>query len=84
MAIKIFSNLGRNCSPNLQLRVARVLANKTQLQLGKAANTTPLKISLAERGLYSPPIIEAQKIAKALGVEAEQLFPASFNKVEKK
>jgi DNA-binding XRE family transcriptional regulator len=43
-----------------------------------------LKISLAERGLYSPPIIEAQKIAKALGVEAEQLFPASFNKVEKK
>lgn len=58
-----------------KIRIARILADKTQIQLGKEAGLTKDYISQLERGLSTNPTLDIMKrLSKALNVSAEELF----------
>lgn len=53
-------------NPNLQLKVARITAGKTQLDVALAIETNQCRISLFERGLAGPSAAEAARIVEVL------------------
>lgn len=57
-------------------RVAEIRKGRgiTQEQLAEMANLTPLAISFIEQGRRWPRIITVHKVAKALGVQVDDLF----------
>ncbi|TVR57449.1 MAG: transcriptional regulator [Spirochaetaceae bacterium] len=56
------------------LREYRTSANLTQAQLAENVGVTRQTIIAIERGNYTPSILLALKLARALGVTVEELF----------
>ena len=59
-----------------KLRDVRVLKRVTQFQLRLLTGINQSKISLIENGYVEPCWDEKKHLAKALGVNAEEIFPA--------
>jgi len=57
-----------------RLRETRLLKRITQFQLRILTDIHQSKISLIENGLIDPTQDEQKKLAKALGIKAEELF----------
>lgn len=57
-----------------RLRETRLLKRITQFQLRILTGIHQSKISLIENGLIDPTQDEEKKLAKALGIKAEELF----------
>jgi transcriptional regulator with XRE-family HTH domain len=57
------------------LRKARLKADKTQLQLMKETGIYFATISKIERGWIKPSVEQKKKLAKALRVKKDWLFP---------
>ena len=57
-----------------RLRETRLLKRITQFQLRILTDIHQSKISLIENGLIDPTQDEEKKLAKALGIKAEELF----------
>jgi len=73
--MKINKNLNmRNYKMN-RLKEARFKKRKSQIQLFKETGIWPSKISYIENGYWNPSEEEKEKLAKALGVKKEWLFP---------
>jgi transcriptional regulator with XRE-family HTH domain len=62
----------------IRLRYLRNQVGLTQEQLADAANISVDFVSLIERGINAPSFDNLEKLAKALGVSAQELF--TFNK----
>jgi transcriptional regulator with XRE-family HTH domain len=60
-----------------RLREARVLKRITQFQLRLSTGIHQSKISMIENGFIEPRSDERQRLAKALGVKQEEIFPNS-------
>jgi len=58
-----------------RLRRARLIADKTQLQLMKETDINFATISRIENGWFKPTEEQKQKLAKALSVDKDWLFP---------
>jgi len=58
-----------------KLRNCRVLKRLTQYDLQMRTGIAQCKISLIERGYLQPKEEEKKRLAKALGVEGQELFP---------
>lgn len=56
------------------LRQYRTQANLTQVQLADKVGVTRQTIIAIERGNYTPSILLALKLARALGISVEELF----------
>ena len=64
----------------MNLRTARRLKDITQAQLAEMANVDQTTISDIERGRNRNPSWETvSRIAKALGVDPEELFPVNHS-----
>lgn len=57
------------------LRAYRVKKLMTQRDLAKASGVTQVTISFIENGLSEPMDLTMEKLARALKVEVEKLFP---------
>jgi len=66
-----------------RLREARVLKRITQFRLRLETGINPSKISLGENGLVEFSEDEKQKLAKALNVPVEEIFPDPETSTEK-
>lgn len=62
------------------LKTARKRAGLTALALGQAAGVNELRLYQLERGRFPPHRDEAERLAAALGMKPEKLFPALFVK----
>lgn len=62
---------------NMDLRIARVRAAKSQHVLSYETGIPQSVLSLLERGLREPKPKEAARIAKALNVGVRDIFPES-------
>lgn len=60
---------------NMNLRLARTKAKMSQLELSIKTQVSQTDLSLIERGLKFPTKKHAGKIAKALQVDIEGIFP---------
>jgi transcriptional regulator with XRE-family HTH domain len=60
---------------NNKLREARVVKRIIQFQLRIATGIHQSKISMIENGLIEPRDDEKKKLAKALGVAPQEIFP---------
>lgn len=58
-----------------KLREVRVVKRITQFQLRVATGVHQSKISMIEHGLVEPSEDEKKRIAKALGVQLESIWP---------
>lgn len=59
----------------ISLRTARRLARITQVQLAERSGVSQGTIASLERGLHTNPTLEtAYRLAKALGVDPDELF----------
>lgn len=58
-----------------RLREVRAVRRVTQFELRIATGIQPSKISLIENGLVEPKPDEARKLARALNVAPEEIFP---------
>lgn len=63
-----------------RLREARFKKKQTQLRLYLETGITPCVISWIENGRWNPSEEEKEKLAKALGVERDWLFPKEDSK----
>ena len=63
-----------------RLKEARFKKNQTQLRLYLETGITPCVISWIENGRWNPSDEEEAKLAKALNVEKDWLFPKEGNK----
>ena len=66
---------GRRLSRNLRLRQARAEKGWTQPELARRAKVATATVNQAETGRRVPFVVSQQKIARALGVPREWLFP---------
>lgn len=57
-----------------KLRITRLTKRRTQYDIMLATDIPQCRISLIERGHIRPKEEEKQRLAKALGVPAEELF----------
>lgn len=62
---------------SVQLKLLRMQAGLTLEELAQAADLTRSYVSKLERGLSTPSVGAGLKIAKALGVQVEELFTES-------
>ena len=62
-----------------RLKEARFKKGKSQLQLFKETNIWPARISYIENGRWNPSEKEKIKLADALNVEEDWLFPKENN-----
>ena len=62
------------------LRAYRVKKLMTQKDLAKASGVSQVTISFIENGLSEPMDLTKQKLARALKVEPEKLFPPKIKK----
>lgn len=60
-----------------KVREARKAAGMTQHQLGEAAGIPQSHVSRIERGKLSPTHMTIEKIARALGIEPQELDPSA-------
>ncbi len=60
-----------------RLRVIRAERKLSQILLSIQSGVHASKISLIENGLVKPREDEIKKISKVLGMEAEEIFPAT-------
>jgi transcriptional regulator with XRE-family HTH domain len=60
-----------------KLRDIRVIKRVTQFQLRLLSGIHQSRISLIENGFIEPRSDERQRLAKALGVKQEEIFPNS-------
>lgn len=58
-----------------QLRELRLKKGWTQEQLADKANMHFTYIGQIERGVRNPSLVNLEKLAKALGISAKELFP---------
>lgn len=66
-----------HCQSTLSpLRLARILAQKTQFEIARRARMSPARLSLIERGHDDPTASERAALAAALGAPEAQIFPA--------
>ncbi len=70
----------RNSRMKNRLKEARFKKGKSQIQLFKETSIWPSKISYIENGYWNPSEVEKEKLAKALGVERDWLFPKEDGK----
>ena len=66
------------------LRDARVAKGLNQREVSEASHTPQAIVSALERGVLKPWPKVAQRLSKALGVPAEQLFPEDRERIVKK
>jgi transcriptional regulator with XRE-family HTH domain len=66
-----------------KLRDVRVLKRIIQFQLRIATGIHQSKISMIENGLIEPRDDEKKKLAKALGVRAEEIFPENQTQTQR-
>lgn len=64
-----------------KLRDTRVLKRISQMQLRQMSGVNQTKISWIENGFIKPKPEEEVKLARALGVKPEELFPVSEKQV---
>jgi transcriptional regulator with XRE-family HTH domain len=64
-----------------RLREIRVVKRITQFQLRLITGIHQSKISLIENGFIEPQDEEKEKLAKALGVSLEEIFPANVSSI---
>jgi DNA-binding XRE family transcriptional regulator len=62
---------------NLNLRLARIGAGLKQVELARAAKCAQPIISMIENGKLMPDPTLARRLAKALNVDANSIFPAN-------
>ena len=62
------------------LRSLRKQKGMSIRELSRITNISPATISRIERGLYEPPWHTADRIAAALGVPLEDIFPQFANR----
>jgi transcriptional regulator with XRE-family HTH domain len=62
------------------LRAFRVKKLMTQKDLAKASGVSQVTISFIENGLSEPMDLTKQKLARALKIEPEKLFPPKIKK----
>lgn len=55
-------------------RLIRVISGKSQVQVGNEAGINPSRISLIENLLATPRQDEMERLAKALGVQPEDIW----------
>ena len=60
---------------NMNLKLARTKAKMSQLELSIKSQMSQTDLSLIERGLKFPTEKQADKIANALQVDIEEIFP---------
>ena len=60
---------------NMSLKLARTKAKMSQLELSIKSQMSQTDLSLIERGLKFPTKEQAEKIAEALQVNIEEIFP---------
>lgn len=60
---------------NMNLKLARTKAKMSQLELSIKSQMSQTDLSLIERGLKFPTKVQAGKIAEALQVDIEEIFP---------
>ena len=60
---------------NMNLKVARVKRKMSQYELSFETGISQARISLFENGFRYPTKVQAEKIADALQVKAEEIFP---------
>ena len=65
-----------------RLREIRVTKRITQFQLRLATGIHQSKISMIENGLVEPPDDEKKRLAKALGVRIEEIWPEEARKTK--
>lgn len=63
---------------NNYLKLYRIKAGLTQLELAKMLSTKERTITFWETGRNEPHITQAMDIARILGVEAKEIFPDLF------
>ncbi len=61
---------------NRNLKVARASRGFSQYELAFKTGICQTMLSLFERGYYQPTQEQAQRIARALEVQVDQIFPA--------
>jgi len=61
--------------PLTPLRLARLKRDLTQFRLAVEAHVATGRVSMYERGLLEPTPDEKRRLADALGMTVEQLFP---------
>lgn len=61
---------------NMNLRLARTKARMSQLELSIRARVSQTDLSLIERGLKFPATVLKERIARALQVDVNEIFPA--------
>jgi transcriptional regulator with XRE-family HTH domain len=66
-----------------RLRETRVVRRVTQFQLRVATGIHQSKISMVENGLVEPREDEKARLAKALGVRVEEIFPEEVRRLER-
>ncbi len=64
-----------------RLRVLRAERRVTQMRIALKARLSPSRFSLIENDLITPKDIEKRRIARALGVKAEEVFFDEVNLV---
>ena len=67
---------------NSRLREIRVVKRVSQFQLRLMTGIHQSKISMLENGLIAPREDEKKKLAKALNVKIEEIFPVDQGRVE--
>ena len=67
---------------NLNLKISRIVKNKSQNLLSYETGIPQTTISLLERGLKQPKPEDARKLAKALDEDPKELFPEVVNEDE--
>jgi transcriptional regulator with XRE-family HTH domain len=65
---------------NMNLKVARVKKEMSQYELSFKAGISQARISLMENGYRQPTKGQAEKIAEALQVDIEEIFPGLLDK----
>ena len=69
---------------NMDLKLARTKTKMSQLELSIKAQMSQTDLSLIERGLKFPTKEHADKIADALQVDIEEIFPDLLSRWENK
>ncbi len=64
-----------------QLKVLRAIKRITQFKLSLKSGILQSRLSLMENGLIEPREEEKEKLAKALEVSAEEIFPGNVNSI---
>jgi len=67
-----------------KLRDVRVAKGLNQREVSEASHTPQAIVSALERGVLKPWPKVAQRLSKALGVPAEQLFPEDRERIVEK